>query len=61
MSVFGILGLQVQHLRNNGIRHFVRDPGAQEHDAVFQQSTVNVVDPFFATAFFDNVRNEWHC
>ena len=55
-----VFRLQEEHLGHDRVGHFIVDPGAQKDDAILQQTAVDVVDAFFATAFFNNVGDQWH-
>ncbi len=52
-----VIRLQEQHLSDQAVGDFVVDLRTQKDDAVFQQPAVNVIDAFFATAFFNDVGN----
>ncbi|MMZ65249.1 hypothetical protein D1872_276450 [compost metagenome] len=61
MDVFPrIFRVQKQHLGNNGVGDDVIHLGAQENDAVLQQSRVNVVSAFAAVTLFNDHRNITH-
>lgn len=57
---FGVVRLQEQHLGDQRVGDLVVDLLAEENDAVFEQTAVNVVNAFFATAFFDDVGDRCH-
>jgi hypothetical protein len=49
-----------EHLRDNGIRHFIIHLRAKENDTVLKQPAVNVHCPLFAATFFNNIRDQGH-
>ena len=53
----GIGALKVQELRDNDVRDVVVDSAAQEHDAVVEQSRINVIRALAARRLLDDVRN----
>src|SRR5262245_19988672 len=56
----GIVRLQEQELRDDDIGHLVIHLGAQKDDAVLEQAAVDVIDPLFTTALFNDIRNQRH-
>ena len=56
----GIVRLQEQHLGDQCVSDLIVDIGPQEDDAVFEQTTVDIVHSFFATGLFDDIRDHWH-
>ena len=56
----GIVGLQEQHLGDDRVGHLVVHLRAQKDDPVLEQAAVDVVDPLFAAALFDDVGNQGH-
>jgi hypothetical protein len=56
----GVIGLQEEHLCDDGVGHFVVNLGAQENDPVLEEPAVDVHRPLFAAALLDDVGNQGH-
>lgn len=57
---FGIIRLQKQHLGDQSVGDLVVDLLAEKNDSILQQTAVDIVDTFLASALFDNVGNDRH-
>ena len=60
MSFSGILGLEVEQLRDDEVRDLVVDLAAHEHDALAQQPGVDVERALAARVLLDDHGNQWH-
>ncbi len=52
----GILHLQKQQLRNDAVCYEIIDRSADENDAIFEQSAINVIPSFLVAVPFDDCR-----
>jgi hypothetical protein len=55
-----VIGLEEEHLGDDGIGHLIVDLCAEEHNPVLQQTAVDIHRPLFAAALFDDVGNQGH-
>ena len=56
----GVVGLQVDELGDDQVGRFLVDLSAEKHDAVVEQSRVDVERALAARGLLDDHRNEWH-
>jgi hypothetical protein len=56
--LLGVLALEVQELRDDGVRHLVVHGRPEEDDPVVQQPRINVHRPLPARALLYHVRND---
>ena len=54
----GVLCLEEQDLRHDAVGHFVTHRTVEEHDALFEETTINIPAALASTALFDNHRNQ---
>ena len=56
--LFGVLHLQEEQLRDNQVRDVIVDRRADENDAVFEQSRVNIVAALASSGLLHHHRNQ---